>query len=44
MICKWNKVRCIDMAEYEDKYDFVTCMTNSFRGWQYYKPALAPLA
>jgi hypothetical protein len=45
MICKWNKVRCIDMNEYdyEDKDDFVTCMTNSFQGVAIHQPALAPL-
>ena len=34
MIYEWNKVRCIDMEEYEyeDKDVFVTCMTNSFQG------------
>lgn len=32
LICEWNKVRCIDMDEYEGKDVFVTCMTNSFQG------------
>ena len=43
MISKWNKVECIDMIEDKEKDNFVTCMTNDFRGWQYIEPALAPL-
>jgi hypothetical protein len=43
MICESNKVECIDMTEDMEKDNFVTCMTNDFRGWQYVGPALAPL-